>query len=97
MFMAQPLLRKFEGLRNLEIYIVTSAWSSRAAPFEQLKSFARRIGFVFLRDIGFKSIRITVVTRDHGGTGVDETPLVDWIRLEEDKIVPKQQQILTAD
>jgi hypothetical protein len=95
---AQSLLYKSEGLRHLEIHILTSSRSSRAAPpLEQLKCFARESGFVLLRDMGLKSIRLTLSVSKQGDLDLDKPSLMNWIRLEVEKIVPKQQQLLTAD
>lgn len=65
--------------------------------FEQLESFARESDFVLLRDMGLKSIRLTVVVSKQGDIDLENPSLMDWIRVEEEKILPKQQQHLTAD
>jgi hypothetical protein len=93
-FMSEGLLHKLKGLKRLDINF--SVRKRISSPLDQLESFAQMNGVKRLATLNLASGRFTVDMEGIQGADDAEVSVLEWIRRQEEKIVPKQRQLLTA-
>ena len=92
--MSERFLHKLKGLKRLDVNFSVARWIS--SPLDQLESFAQMNGVKRLATLNLASVRFTVDMDRILGAEHANALVLEWIRREEEKIVPKQRQ-LAAD
>jgi hypothetical protein len=95
-FMSEGLLHRLKGLKQIDIH-VSARYLITVSPLEQLESFAQIDGIKRLATLNLASVRFTVDAEGVQEADYAKVSVLEWIRRQEEKIVPKQRQPLTAD
>lgn len=88
--MSEAVLHRLKGLKQLDIHVYVRV---SGHPLPRLLSFAQRDSLKKLAALNLASVRFTVDTEDDKATN----SVLEWIRCQEEKIVPKQRRSLAAD